>query len=667
MDSYSSGEEPVVKTRKPYTITKQRERWTEVEHSMFLEALKLYGRAWQRIEEHIGSKTAVQIRSHAQKFFTKLEKEALIKGVPIGQALDIEIPPPRPKRKPINPYPRSRKTASCNLVAKDGKLSAADSSLCQNKQPPCQDKEPLMEKPSDDEKLDIANENREDVISDMLTLFQAGSTSPSVGNRDSVPSEVITTFRGFVPIVNGGGSIQDDGNRSYVTIEATNKLNTKQSFQDGSSCSSPCMGNSVELEEKLGYGERLAEPNQPGGIIRENDMRRYPRHVPVHILEESSWINTNNRHHTLSNTSQHQSDPSMHSTHHVFPNFHPMVTSDCNSNHYRSCLHISSAFSSLIVSALLQNPAAHAAASFAASSLWPCSNMEAPADSALAAVTVAAATAWWAANGLLPICSPFHNTSFTYPTPSATNMPMSTCDTKVGNSERKDETPDHLHAQEQVTGSLEQAARVTALVGSNTEEKNRKLVDRSSCGSNTPSSSEIETDALENIDKDKQDPYHINHTPTDSGNRRGKSNSNINDPWKEVSEEGRIAFQALFSREVLPQSFSRPHDSNSTAKVYSEQNGLHLDLSDKSSLARPIHSGNMGEAPFGGEESTLALKLGEAKLKARHTGFKPYKRCSVEARDSRVTSTSYHHLLLHQDDEEKVSKRLRLGGGESST
>ncbi|EPS72249.1 hypothetical protein M569_02508, partial [Genlisea aurea] len=104
MDPYSSGEDHVIKARKPYTITKQRERWTEEEHTSFLEALKLYGRAWQRIEEHIGTKSAVQIRSHAQKFFTKLEKEAIVKGV--GHALDIEIPPPRPKRKPSNPYPR---------------------------------------------------------------------------------------------------------------------------------------------------------------------------------------------------------------------------------------------------------------------------------------------------------------------------------------------------------------------------------------------------------------------------------------------------------------------------------------------------------------------------------------------------------------------------------
>lgn len=36
--------------RKPYTITKQREKWTEEEHQKFLEALRLYGRGWRQIE-----------------------------------------------------------------------------------------------------------------------------------------------------------------------------------------------------------------------------------------------------------------------------------------------------------------------------------------------------------------------------------------------------------------------------------------------------------------------------------------------------------------------------------------------------------------------------------------------------------------------------------------
>ncbi|WOL17764.1 hypothetical protein Cni_G26557 [Canna indica] len=71
-NSSGSGEElTALKTRKPYTITKQRERWTDEEHNLFVEALKPYGRAGQRIEENIGTKTAAQIRSHAQKFITK--------------------------------------------------------------------------------------------------------------------------------------------------------------------------------------------------------------------------------------------------------------------------------------------------------------------------------------------------------------------------------------------------------------------------------------------------------------------------------------------------------------------------------------------------------------------------------------------------------------------
>ncbi|XP_034683621.1 protein REVEILLE 1-like [Vitis riparia] len=103
-EQFSCRDDLAPKARKPYTITKQRERWTEEEHKKFLEALKLYGRAWRRIEEHVGTKTAVQIRSHAQKFFSKVVRET--SGGNTNSAEPIEIPPPRPKRKPVHPYPR---------------------------------------------------------------------------------------------------------------------------------------------------------------------------------------------------------------------------------------------------------------------------------------------------------------------------------------------------------------------------------------------------------------------------------------------------------------------------------------------------------------------------------------------------------------------------------
>jgi SHAQKYF class myb-like DNA-binding protein len=69
----------VVQARKPYTITKQREKWSDEEHRMFLEGMKLYGRSWARVAAHVQTKSTVQIRSHAQKYFNRLKR---VQGAP---------------------------------------------------------------------------------------------------------------------------------------------------------------------------------------------------------------------------------------------------------------------------------------------------------------------------------------------------------------------------------------------------------------------------------------------------------------------------------------------------------------------------------------------------------------------------------------------------------
>lgn len=109
------------KSRKPYTLTKQRESWTNDEHERFIKALQLYNRDWKKIETYVGTKTVVQvcatqrshswslasktyrhssnsmsvlqIRSHAQKYFQKVLKSGSSDA----------IPPPRPKRRASDP------------------------------------------------------------------------------------------------------------------------------------------------------------------------------------------------------------------------------------------------------------------------------------------------------------------------------------------------------------------------------------------------------------------------------------------------------------------------------------------------------------------------------------------------------------------------------------
>lgn len=95
------------KTRKPYVITKQRENWTDEEHNKFMEALKLFDRDWKKIEAYIGTKSVIQIRSHAQKFFLKIQKNNT------GEM----IPPPRPKRKALQPYPQKNKEHSTQWIS----------------------------------------------------------------------------------------------------------------------------------------------------------------------------------------------------------------------------------------------------------------------------------------------------------------------------------------------------------------------------------------------------------------------------------------------------------------------------------------------------------------------------------------------------------------------
>jgi SHAQKYF class myb-like DNA-binding protein len=48
-------------------------RWSKEEHEKFLEGIVLYGINWKKVKTLIGSRTSIQVRSHAQKFFYKMK------------------------------------------------------------------------------------------------------------------------------------------------------------------------------------------------------------------------------------------------------------------------------------------------------------------------------------------------------------------------------------------------------------------------------------------------------------------------------------------------------------------------------------------------------------------------------------------------------------------
>ncbi|XP_020211113.1 protein LHY isoform X1 [Cajanus cajan] len=737
MDAYSSGEEVVIKTRKPYTITKQRERWTEDEHNRFLEALKLYGRAWQRIEEHIGTKTAVQIRSHAQKFFSKLEKEAFVKGVPIGQALDIDIPPPRPKRKPNNPYPRKTNVGDPTLHngVKHGK-SLVSIASSHSKQALDLEKEPLPEK-----------HNKDESCSKVFTIIrEAPCSSVSSANKNSlsmsVPLRNSCALREFIPSIKEIIT-PDITNESFITDELENQKleldDGKQTQKTNGTCKVSKLENSDA--SKLIQTAKTEVPNCALTIDGMQSNQNYPRHVPVHVVDGSSTQNpspdmvfqnsifqpiggVNGKPNLVttsatSNISESQNNTARSSIHQSFP-LCPLFTQH-NQDDYHSFLHISSTFSSLIVSTLLQNPAAHAAASFAAT-FWPYANAETSTDSpvctpgfpsrqigsppsvtAIAAATVAAATAWWAAHGLLPLCAPPH-TAFACPPASATAVPSMNIGESPQKTEQGEIKPQNPPLQDQIIDpeqsealqAQHSASKSPAVSSPESEEsgdanlntsskattnhemnqtisenpdsnkmKGRKLVDRSSCGSNATSSSE-ETELLEKDEKEKEEPKTLeeNLLATETNNRRSRSISNLTDSWKEVSEEGRLAFQALFSREVLPQSFSPPYDlinqDHQIDRNSFKDNKQNTDYKDEDLESKKCSSncdGVQKNLPLvkdnSEEEGLLSIGLGQGRLKTRRTGFKPYKRCSVEAKENMIGTAC-------NQGEEKGPKRIRL-------
>ena len=64
-------------------------RWSKKEHDLFVECLTKYGKDWKKAADLLKTRTAVQIRTHAQKYFQRVAK---LKGDSIAESTSFGGP-----------------------------------------------------------------------------------------------------------------------------------------------------------------------------------------------------------------------------------------------------------------------------------------------------------------------------------------------------------------------------------------------------------------------------------------------------------------------------------------------------------------------------------------------------------------------------------------------
>ena len=111
----SSGSKP--KQRVVETGQESTGRWTREEHEAFLLALQLYGKEWKKVAAKVKTRTVVQTRTHAQKYFQKLQKglENEMDGVELDTVAEAK------KILPIASARRGQATGTPVAYAKKGR------------------------------------------------------------------------------------------------------------------------------------------------------------------------------------------------------------------------------------------------------------------------------------------------------------------------------------------------------------------------------------------------------------------------------------------------------------------------------------------------------------------------------------------------------------------
>lgn len=76
-------------------------RWTLEEHKNFLYGYQIHGKSWKQVASYVKTRSVVQVRTHAQKYFQKLQKQGEFNQLKYEEMrspnpMIKKLPPPEP-------------------------------------------------------------------------------------------------------------------------------------------------------------------------------------------------------------------------------------------------------------------------------------------------------------------------------------------------------------------------------------------------------------------------------------------------------------------------------------------------------------------------------------------------------------------------------------------